>query len=515
MRKGRMRHEEGRAIDTQPEWLSPFPPFPIESGIDEYAWGDSHAYRGRPTGTTAQGTSERNATMLASPKRIAQAAVTAGLAALMTLSGSLPAFADSNYKGKTDVPTVGESANPSYEASVGGQSSGDTKLYITGTQDDLTTSEGSTTEQIRVSIPVAIHYVANSEGDLIGPSDNVVKFVNHTKTGPVHVSKIKVDAAVGSDADISLNEDVADYNDRMSFFVQPVQGQSTEDGSAFVPASMFSNAEYVDGTLDGATAGTQYAAAISSGTQQGARDQYVTTGTLDELGYYSTTATGRNTQNEFLDPTHQNDWNIAQEQGALGLNSLTGKIGGFSKIDSATDYQAGVIHWVVRAGTRQNADTKDTTLTIHYNANNGNRNPEASGDNSLLKDQKTAILTYDAYTPGHDGGLSYNASVAQGAQLKSASSVIAPKQSTSSAGAVTTWAFAGWSLNPKYSTESGADNEGAILFVAGSNFTVDDVVQNAKAYSRTANLVNNDETNLSNGVLQLYAIYTSTTTPIV
>ena len=439
---------------------------------------------------------------------MARTVITAGLSAMMALGTSIPALASeqgaSNAKGVTDTPTVGESANPSYNDQVTGESRGDTKLYIIGQQDDLTTSEGAADEQVKVSIPVAIHYVANSEGVLTGPSDNVVKFVNHTKTGPVHVSKISVDAN-GSVSDIAPTANVGTTNDKMGFTMQPVQGQSDDTGSVFVPATQFTNASYVDvskdasgatvASLNGTTAGTNYDVKSTDATYS----QYVQEGTVDQLGNYSVTTSGLNTKKEMLDPTVPGDWNIAQKNGALGLNKLGGVIGGFGQIDSGTDYQAGAIHWIVRSGTREQADNKDCTLTIRYNANTGERAEGATGDTALLQDQKTKILTYTASTPGHSSALAYDQATARGAQLKADSAVTAPKQVTNSDGSVKTYAFRGWSLDPK------ADETGATVFVPGTNFTVDDVVQ-AKAAG--------NETSLENGVLQLYAIYSNSTSSI-
>lgn len=445
--------------------------------------------------------------MIPTEKTMTRAVITAGLSAMMALGTSIPALASeqraSNAKGVTDTPTVGESANPSYNDQVTGESRGDTKLYIIGQQDDLTTSEGAADEQVKVSIPVAIHYVANSEGVLTGPSDNVVKFVNHTKTGPVHVSKISVDAN-GSVSDIAPTANVGTTNDKMGFTMQPVQGQSDDTGSVFVPATQFENESYVDvsqdasgatlASLNGTTAGANYDVKSTDATYS----QYKKVGNIDELGNYSVTTSGLNTEEEMLDPTVPGDWNIAQKNGALGLNKLGGVIGGFGQIDSGTDYQAGAIHWIVRSGTRAQADNKDCTLTIRYNANIGER---TDGDNALMQDQKTKILTYTASTPGHSSVLAYDQTTAQGAQLKADDVVTAPKQVTNSDGSVTTYAFRGWSLDPK-----AVEHNAPIFESTEDNFTVHDVVQAAKGTG--------DEIQFKNGVLQLYAIYSNSTTSV-
>ena len=409
-------------------------------------------------------------------KRTAQAAITAGLSLMMVLASSVPAFAQ---KGKTDTPVVGESSNPEYEDSVSGKSYGDTRLYIISKQDDLTTSEGAKEEQIKVSIPVAIHYVAqmdaensNAPGILVGPSDNVVKFVNHTGTGAVHVAKIDVDES--GDATIVASDASSMANDQISFTMTPVQGQSDETGADFTKQKP-----------------TEVASADYS-TNSSSTAKYHD-GAADDLHNYMTQR----------DPVDKDAWNIAQKDGALGLNGLTGKIGGFGAITPATDYQAGVIHWTVRAGTRAESDVKDTTLTLRYNANNGNRNMQYSGNDGLLVDQKAVILTYDndpaVQAFSYDATNTTNTQV--GAGLKASSVVTAPKSKTNADGTVTSYAFAGWSLSPD-ATPSTTAAEGGFF---DSNATVADVVAAAKAYYSIT------ETQLGNNVVQLYAIYTATT----
>lgn len=318
--------------------------------------------------------------------RVARAAIAAGLGAAMVVGPYTPAFAQA---GAADTPVVGESANPEYMRQVEGESTGDTKLYVIGKQDDLTTSEGSVTENIKVSIPVAIHYVADSEGNLVGPSDNVVKFVNHTSLGSVHVSKIAVQNS--GDAEIVVDSDDLE-DDQMSFFITPQVGTSDAQGSSFTPTSG-------------------------------------QTGTQDELGNYS-----NKTHAQAINPTNKGDWNIAQKNGALALNGLTGRIGGFDSVDPSTDYQAGTIHWTVRAGTRAQADVKDATVTIHYNSNNGsNANCVPVGDQSVQVLQTDALPNAVALSSGMDTVLSAGAS-----------SVTPPPSHTNADGSVTSYVFSGW-----------------------------------------------------------------------
>lgn len=329
------------------------------------------------------------------PSNVARTAVAAGLGAVLTLVPAMPAWAE---PGSADTPVEGETANPEYEAQVQGESAGDTKLYVIGSQDDLTTSEGSVTENVKVSIPVAIHYVADSEGNLTGPSNNVVKFVNHTNVGAVHVSKIAVQNAGGAQI---VPGGTALANDEMSFSVRPVQGQSDESGSTF--------------TAGAATEGTG--------------DDFVLTGAKDDLGNYA-----NKTHGEAVNPQNKGDWNIAQKHGALALNDLSGKIGGFDAVDAATDTQVGTVHWTVRAGTRAQADKKDASVTVHFNSNNG------SNANCVpVADQRVEVLQAGSLPNqvANEEGLTTPLSAG-------ASDVTAPKSHTNPDGTVTTYHFVEW-----------------------------------------------------------------------
>lgn len=363
----------------------------------------------------------------------ARSAILAGLGFALAIGPVAPALAETKAQGNSDDPVIGEYANPEFDEQVSGTSEGDTKLYIIGKQDDLTTSEGSITEQVKVSIPVAIHYVAeidaDGNGQLVGPSNDVVKFVNHTKLGAVHISKIQVDGTKSGNTevnDITLATNVGTVNDRMSFNMQPVQGQSDDSGERFVPVTAFAAAE-------NSAYKQAYETQLAENLQQ---DQFVD-GSLDELGNYSTTTNGENTAGVPINPINKNDWNILQKNGALGLNSLTGKIGGFSKIDPSTDYPAGVIHWTVRAGTRKQADTKDATVTIHFNSNNG-----SNKDCVPVADQKVVVLNVDKLPVREDLAAGLNTAITAGTGVEG------PKTVTNADGTVTTYTFKEWRTSP-------------------------------------------------------------------
>ncbi|MDO4537898.1 MAG: hypothetical protein Q4B54_07035 [Coriobacteriales bacterium] len=64
------------------------------------------------------------------------------------------------------------------------------------------------------------------------------------------------------------------------------------------------------------------------------------------------------------------DWDVAQ-QGELSINGLTGKIGGFDKLDPSSKEKIAAIHWTVAPGTAAQAAETANTLTIHLvNATN-------------------------------------------------------------------------------------------------------------------------------------------------
>ncbi|MDO4537327.1 MAG: hypothetical protein Q4B54_04135 [Coriobacteriales bacterium] len=342
--------------------------------------------------------------------------VVAGLGLAMSMGVYAPAIAET---GVQDTPAEGEYANPSYEGQVTGESTGETKLYIKSAQDDISTSEGSQDEQMKVSIPVAIHYVANEDGTLVGPTDNTVKFVNHTKLGAVHVSKIRVTNS--GNTSIVKNAKVKN-NDEVSFFVQPAQGQSDDAGTSFRR-----------GVAD-----------------EGNNDSFAQDGSLDEFGAYVS-------ESKAINPTHRNQWNIAQKNGALALNNLTGKIGGFGAMSPATDYQAGVVHWTVRSGTRADADLHDASVTIHYHPNTG-----SNKNGTPIPDQETKVADTASLPDKVEIEGALNTKLSSGATL-----LDPPVSTTNADGTVTSWQFKEWNTK--------ADGQGKTIATVGDLGTVSDI----------------------------------------
>ena len=127
--------------------------------------------------------------------RIARAALSAGLALSMAMGGIAPALAET--------------------------SSGQTNLYVQVQESSLTTPEGYG-EQMRVTIPVAINYVADETGALTGPADGATLITNNTKTGAVHVAQIGVQAASG--VTIVPTAEAADADDEVYLSVTPGTG---------------------------------------------------------------------------------------------------------------------------------------------------------------------------------------------------------------------------------------------------------------------------------------------------
>ncbi|MBO7674807.1 MAG: hypothetical protein J6S63_07335, partial [Atopobiaceae bacterium] len=156
-------------------------------------------------------------------------------------------------------------------------------------------------------------------------------------------------------------------------------------------------------------------------------------GTVDDLGFYSTDA-GASAK----EPNNRNDWDIAPDQGALALNSLTGKIGGFKKIDPCTDYQAGTIHWTVRSGTRAQADKRDATVTIHFNANDGsNKDCKPIGD-----------LSAEVYVVDMLPEVIVNEEQMEMPIGRGVNDVVPPLAQAAADGTVTTKSFVGWAKSP-------------------------------------------------------------------
>lgn len=99
---------------------------------------------------------------------------------------------------------------------------GDTNLYVIAQDGDTTTHEGAADENIKVVLPVAISYVADTQGNLTGPSDNSVKIKNNTQLGSVHVSKIQVAPETG--VTVVANSAAADTDDEVYLNMKPGSG---------------------------------------------------------------------------------------------------------------------------------------------------------------------------------------------------------------------------------------------------------------------------------------------------
>lgn len=102
------------------------------------------------------------------------------------------------------------------------ESSGDTNLYVVAQDENTTTHEGAEDQNIKVVLPVAINYVADTEGNLTGPSDNSVKILNNTQLGSVHVSKIQVTPETG--VSVVANANAADQSDEVFLNMKPGSG---------------------------------------------------------------------------------------------------------------------------------------------------------------------------------------------------------------------------------------------------------------------------------------------------
>lgn len=312
--------------------------------------------------------------------RVARAAVAAGLGLAMSFGPIGLAFAD---------PSPGASSNPG--------STGNTRLIVTSDEEELATEEGSVDANVKVSIPVAIQYVADSEGNLVGPSNNQVKFVNHTKSGAVHVSRIAVQNT-GQAQIVMDGNNLA--SDEMSFFVRPVPGVSND-------------------------AGTSFTSSLTAAQESAI--------TKDQLGNYTTGAST---------PTDRNAWNIEQNNGALALNELTGRVGGFDQVDPSTGYQAGTIHWTVRSGTRAQADAKDSSVTIRYHSNNG-----SFANDVLTTDHVVQVLDVSRLPD-----MVANSTGASTALRAGTGNLTPPSPSVSTDGTVTSYEFKGWSKTPSGTT---------------------------------------------------------------
>lgn len=189
-----------------------------------------------------------------------------------------------------------------------GESYGQTQLTVRADGTDLTTPEGEneTLDQVRVTIPVRIDFVAKSDGELKGPKDNEVKFSNNS-TMPVHVASAKVTSAEGTRIATAEEERAAEAK-----------------GEADVIHLGLTNSKG-DAIDLGRYAGD--GAALKEGAWDIARS-----------------------------PKQDGKAREGDSVNKLYLNKLGGRISGFGKLDPARQTQVGQIHWTVRPGIAKAAN---------------------------------------------------------------------------------------------------------------------------------------------------------------
>lgn len=194
-----------------------------------------------------------------------------------------------------------------------GESYGQTQLTVRADGTDLTTPEGQddndtdgTLDQVRVTIPVRIDFVAKSDGELKGPEDDEVKFSNNS-TMPVHVASAKVTSAEGTRIATAEEERAAEAK-----------------GEADVIHLGLTNSKG-DAIDLGRYAGD--GAALKEGAWDIARS-----------------------------PKQDGKAREGDSVNKLYLNKLGGRISGFGKLDPARETQVGQIHWTVRPGLAKAAN---------------------------------------------------------------------------------------------------------------------------------------------------------------
>ncbi len=189
-----------------------------------------------------------------------------------------------------------------------GESYGQTQLTVRADGTDLTTPEGEneTLDQVRVTIPVKIDFVAKSDGELIGPNDKKVKFSNNS-TMPVHVASAKVTSAEGTRIATAEEERAAEAKGEADVIYL---GLTNSKGDA------------IDlGRYEGD------GAALKEGAWDIARS-----------------------------PKQDGKAREGDSVNKLYLNKLGGRISGFGKLDPARQTQVGQIHWTVRPGIAKAAN---------------------------------------------------------------------------------------------------------------------------------------------------------------
>ena len=100
-----------------------------------------------------------------------------------------------------------------------------TKLTLVAESDDnlaINSPDDVVKSQAKVQVPVAINYVAKTNGDIEGPADGQAKITNYSSY-PVHVSNIAVTAGTN----VTLVTSAPSAADNIQLFVTP--GSGTQD----------------------------------------------------------------------------------------------------------------------------------------------------------------------------------------------------------------------------------------------------------------------------------------------
>lgn len=312
---------------------------------------------------------------------VAKAAVTAGLSLSILAGNAVPAFADDK------LPTGDYGAGFAY-GTTDTETHGQTRIYVKGNPvTDL--KDATTVGQFQVTIPVGIHFVATTDGTIVGPSDGTAIFQNKSSHYDVHISKIGVEA----DEQVTLMDTPHELeSDQIYISMTPTRGK------------------LVDGAF------------VANGNQELK---------ADKLANYLEPAA----------PALGANYDIEKDGGILALNKLGGKIGGFDKLNPATDTQVGTVNWVVRAGSRHEADVEDCFCTIRFHANGG------TWLNDALPDQRVQVLDPEKL-PVHT-----TIAGVQNTQVVNGKNYLA-KYVVNADGTFETKQFKGWYLEPHGDTDN-------------------------------------------------------------
>lgn len=198
---------------------------------------------------------------------------------------------------------------------------GETGLYVKSTTnpDDLVTPQGTDpddptgeADNLKVTIPVAIHYVAQPDGSLVGPNNGSVVLSNNCSMN-VHVSAIEVEDTNGEL--VSISEEAG--TDRV-----------------FLPLTPKT---YLDHEATAHMGETINLARFKGGpTAPIPGDWNILRSDADISG--DPEARAKDTENKL------------ELFGSSGSQTLDGSIGAFDKLDPSVERQFGTIHWTVMPG---------------------------------------------------------------------------------------------------------------------------------------------------------------------